>query len=340
MPAPRDAAAGQSNHALEVLGGDDPDAFAALVEPHRRELRVHCYRMLGSFDEAEDQVQETFLQAWRRRETYQGHAGLRPWLYRIATNACLQHLRRQPRPAAQVAVADERGPSCAQLPWLQPFPDSLLQRAGPFEDEPEAVAVARETVTLAYLAAIQVLPPRQRAVLLLRDVLAFSAVETAEVLGMTVAAVTSSLQRARASLGSYRRATPAPTRADQATAEQRTLLQLYMRAHETADPAAIVAVLREDARLTISPIGMTWDGREEIRGPFERNMGFLGTWRCLPTAANGQPAAGMYLRAWGEEVFRAWSLVVLQLQDGGIADIATFAGSGLFPAFELPMELA
>lgn len=337
MSVPVDGAA-RVRQALEVLSGDDPDAFAALVEPHRRELRVHCYRMLGSFDEAEDQVQETFLQAWRRRETFQGQAGLRPWLYRIATNACLQLLRRQPRLKFSV-TPDNRGPSCAQLPWLQPFPDALLDRPGPAEQEPEALALARESITLAYLAAIQLLPARQRAVLLLRDVLAFSAAETAEVLDMTVAAVNSGLQRARTSLGVYQRTTPPPVRADTASPEQRALLQRYMNAHEQADPAAIIAVLRDDARLTISPMGLTWDGRENIREPFIRNMGALGAWRCIPTMANGQHAVGMYLRPWDQDTFKAWSLVVLTLDDRGIGDIATFAGSALFSAFALPREL-
>lgn len=337
MPAPPGGAA-QLQQALEVLGGDDPDAFAALVEPHRRELRVHCYRMLGSFDEAEDQVQETFLQAWRRRETFQGQAGLRPWLYRIATNACLQLLRRQPRRAVSV-TPDERGPSCAQLPWLQPFPDALLDQPAPREQVPEALAVARDMITLAYLTAIQLLPAPKRAVLLLRDVLAFSAAETAEILDMTVAAVNSGLQRARASLGAYQQTTPTPARADTASPEQRALLQRYVNAHEQADPAAIVAVLREDARLTISPMGLTWDGREQIREPFMRNMGSLGAWRCKPTLANRQHAVGMYLRPWDSDSFRAWSLVVLTLDDRTIGDMATFAGSTLFPAFGLPLEL-
>ena len=328
--------------AVEVLQGGDQQAFAALVEPHRRELRVHCYRMLGSFDEAEDQVQETFLQAWRRRETFQGRAGLRAWLYRIATNACLQFLRRQPRPPVP-AGPDSRGPSAAALPWLQPFPDVLLDLPAPADQQPDAVVVARETIALAYLAAIQVLRPGQRAVLLLRDVLAFSAAEAADVLDISVPAANSSLQRARATLAGLQRDTAGSSRTTSSarttdvSADERALLNRYINAHEQADPAAIVAVLREDARLTISPMGLSWDGRDQIRQPLLDNMGALGTWRCIPTQANRQPAVGMYLRKWGDDTFRAWSLVVLGIDGDQISEMATFAGSTLFPAFTLPM---
>jgi RNA polymerase sigma-70 factor, ECF subfamily len=324
--------------AVEVLQGGDQRAFAALVQPHRRELRVHCYRMLGSFDEAEDQVQETLLQAWRSRETFQGRATLRAWLYRIATNACLQFLRRQPRPPVP-ADPDARGPSAAALPWLQPFPDALLDLAAPADQQPDAVVVARETIALAYLAAIQVLPAGQRAVLLLRDVLAFSAAEAADVLDVTVAAANSSLQRARATLAGLQRDPTSAARSTKVSRDEQALLTRYISAHEQADPAAIVAVLREDARLTISPLGLSWDGRDQIRQPFLDSMASLGVWRCVPTRANRQPAVGMYLRKWGDDTFRAWSLVVLGIDGDRISEMATFAGSALFPAFMLPSVL-
>src|ERR671916_2616274 len=174
----------------------DESAFAALVEPHRRELQVHCYRMLGSFEDSEDLVQETFLRAWRKRETFQGRSSFRAWLYRIATNACLDSLERRPRIAA---VRDGAQPT-AELPWLQPYPDQLLEEVATGEAEPEEEVVARETIELAFIAAIQLLPPRQRAVLIARDVLGWSAAETAGMLGISVAAGNSALQRARATM--------------------------------------------------------------------------------------------------------------------------------------------
>lgn len=320
-----------------VQAGDEP-AFGRLVEPHRRELRVHCYRLLGSFEEAEDLVQETFLRAWRRRETFAGHSTLRAWLYRIATNACLEALRRRPRPAPR-AGADGRLPPYSAMPWLQPFPDALLEEPAPAEEEPDAVVVARETIALAFLAAIQLLPPRQRAVLVLRDVLSFSAAETAELLDVTVPAANSALQRARATLATYQRSRDhkGPTATSPG---ERALVQRYMRAHEQADPAAIVAVLRDDARLTISPAGLCWDGREEITQPFLDGMGALGEWRCVATRANRQPAVANYLRRWGEQEYRAFTLVVLGVEEGALVEMATFAQPELFAAFGLPPDLS
>jgi len=318
---------------LKVRTGTE-QVFGQLVEPHRRELRVHCYRMLGSFDEAEDLVQETFLRAWRRRETFQGRSTLRAWLYRIATNGCFEVLRRRPRSAVPGCGAAGRVPPYSSMPWVQPFPDALLDVPAATKDEPEAVVVARETIALAFLATIQLLPPRQRAVLLLRDVLAFSAVETAYLLGFSVPAANSALQRARSTLAAYRGSTA--TRPQTTTVEdprERALLQRYMDAHEQQDPAAIVAVLREDARLTISPTGLCWNGREEITQPFLEGMGALGQWRCLPAGANRQPAVANYLRRWGDTDYRAFSIVVLAVDDGALTEMATFAEPALFEAF-------
>jgi RNA polymerase sigma-70 factor (ECF subfamily) len=295
--------------------------------------------MLGSFEEAEDLVQETLLRAWRRRGTFEGRAPLRAWLYRIATNACLETLRRRPRPAPP-GGAEGRLPPYSAMPWLQPFPDALLDAPAPAEEEPQAVAVARETIGLAFLAAIQLLPPRQRAVLLLRDVLSFSAAETAELLDMSVPAANSALQRARATLAAYQR-TGEQTMAGpaSASAQERALLARYMRAHEQADPAAIVAVLREDARLTINPMGLGWDGREEITQPFLDNMSSLGEWRCLATGANRQPAVATYLRRWDDDTFRAFTLVVLAVEGDELTEMAAFARPELFAAFGLPPTL-
>ena len=198
--------------ALAALRGDDADAFAAVTEPYRRQLHVHCYRMLGSFDDAEDMVQETMLRAWRARLNFEGRSLLRTWLYRIATNACLNALERAPRrvmpsdvvPAVTAATdssqASDTPPWHPELPWLQPYPDNLLEPAAPPETEPDAEVISRETIELTFLAALQHLPPRQRAVLILSDVLGWSAKEVAGILESTVAAVNSALQRARSTM--------------------------------------------------------------------------------------------------------------------------------------------
>src|SRR3954447_5569123 len=199
----------------------DEPTFAAAVERHRRELHVHCYRMLGSFDEAEDALQDALMRAWRARETFSGE-GLRAWLYKIATNVCLDELRRSKR---RVPVLS----SIAEVPWLQPYPDQLLDEIAPTEEQPDAVVVARETIALTYMAVIQLLPPRQRAVLVLRDVLEWSAAETAEVLDMSVAAANSVLQRARPTLAdAARREAPVALSAD----EER-LLAGFIASHES-----------------------------------------------------------------------------------------------------------
>ncbi|MGH8873109.1 MAG: RNA polymerase subunit sigma-70 [Acidimicrobiia bacterium] len=314
----------------------DEDAFAELVQRHRRELHVHCYRMLGSFQEAEDRVQETFLRAWRSRHTFEGRSTYRAWLYRIATNACLESLRRRPR---QVPAPEAGGrlPPYPDYPGLQPSPDRLLDELE--ATEPDAVAVARDTIGLAFLALIQLLPPKQRAVLIMRDVLAFSAAETAGVLDDTVAAVNSALQRARATLGRYRPHDSDHLSTGPATEDELRLVQQYIEAHERADPAAVVAMLAEDARLTISPMGMVWDGKDDITPDFMANMNSLGEFRCVATGANRQPAVANYLRTWEDDVYRAFSLVVLGIQDGQVVDMTTFVEPALFEAFGLPASL-
>jgi len=305
------------------------DSFAALIEPHRRELHVHCYRMLGSFHEAEDQVQETFLRAWRARETFSG-AGLRAWLYRIATNTCLDALRAgKRRPPATSS-------SFAEIPWIEPYPDRLLDEIAPREEEPDAVVVARETIALAYLAVIQLLPPRQRAVLIVRDVLGWSAEETAEALDMSVAAANSALQRARATLEEQlpgRDAAPASP-----TDDERALLERFIEAHERADAALAVELAREDIRITMPPHPMVYDGLDAIRPLLERGLTDPGTWRLVATSANRMPAAACYLREPGDTEFRAFKVDVLRIEGGRIAEITTF-NADLFEAFGLPLTL-
>ena len=321
--------------------------FAALFGRHRAELRVHCYRMLGSFEDSEDLVQETFLRAWRGRASFgaDGRVAFGAWLYRIATNACLDVLRTRPRRvlAAPVLAAD---PAAApsppvDLPWLQPFPDRLLEPAARAEDEPDAVVVARETIELAFIAAIQHLAPRPRAVLILRDVLGWSAKETGSLLDVSVASVNSALQRARSTL----RARLGDRRTEWArssgpTKEERELLRRYVDAHERGDATALAALLREDARLTMPPHPTVYLGRDAI--VIAKRRGFapeFGQLRTLPAAANRQPAVAHYVRAPGEWEHRPSALDVLRIERGRIAEITAFVFPELFTAFGLPPAL-
>jgi RNA polymerase sigma-70 factor, ECF subfamily len=332
----------------EQPGGPPADSdFAARFERHRRELRVHCYRMLGSLDESEDLVQETFLRAWRARDSFVDHgpASFRAWLYKIATNACLDVLRGRPArvtPEQVAPAADPTKPPAppADLPWLQPFPDRLLEPAAAPEEEPGAVVVARETIELAFLAAIQHLPPRQRAALILRDVLGWSAKDTASLLEVSVAAANSALQRAR---GTMQERLPERTewsREVAPTEEERELMRLYMEAHERADSDGLAALLREDALLTMPPHPTWFDGRDAImvamRPAFTPEFGSL---RSVAVAANTQPAIAHYLRGPGETEHRALALDVLRIEDGRIAEISSFPSPGLFEAFGLPAVL-
>jgi RNA polymerase sigma-70 factor (TIGR02960 family) len=301
------------------------DAFAARAERHRRELHVHCYRMLGSFDEAEDLVQETLLRAWRRRESLRDDAGLRAWLYKIATNACLDAVKASKR---RVPRAD----SFAEVPWLQPYPDQLLDEVAPPEEEPGAVLIARETIELTYLAVLQALPPRQRAALILRDVLEWSAQETADALEMSVAAANSALQRARATLEERRQ--PA---ADLSDADQE-LLQRLVAAHEQADVEAAVALMREDVRVTMPPYPWLYDGVEAVRPLLETGLTEPGEWRVTLTRANRMPAFACYLRPPGATEFTAFKLDVVRLLDGAVAEITTF-NQDVFASFGLPAAL-
>jgi RNA polymerase sigma-70 factor, ECF subfamily len=320
------------------LAGD----FDDLVRRHRRELHVHCYRMLGSFDEAEDHVQEVLLRAWRSREDFEGRSSPRTWLYRLATNACLDTLRRNARravPAASGAPASP-GPSVAVMPWVQPYPDALLDEVAADQPGPEAVAVGRETISLAFLAAIQLLPPRQRAALILRDVVTLPAAEVAEVLDTSVAAVNSALQRARATLRDHwpgGRLDWAP--AADPDPDQRRLLERYIAAHEQADPEVLIALLRDDVRLAISPQVGEWNGRRDVGDALRGGMNMLGQWRALPIMANRQPGAAGYLRRPGQTAFFPFALTILSIEHGRLFDIAAFEQPAMFTAFGLPVSL-
>ena len=311
----------------------DESAFTALVERHRRALHVHCYRMLGSFEEAEDSVQETFLRAWRARESFEGGELLRAWLYRIATNTCLDAIRRSRRRVPSLS-------SVAEVPWLQPYPDRLLDEVAPGAEQPDAVVVARETIELAFVAVIQLLPPRQRAVLLLRDVLGWSAIETAERLELSVPAANSALQRARATLRQRLPEGLMEGRTTDLSERERELLAGFIATHESGDADAAAALMREDIRVTMPPYPWLYEGRAAVREMAMTGTGpnGPGDWRLLPTRANRQPAAVSYLREWGGSEHRAFKLDVLRVVDGLIAEVTTF-GPGLFPAFGLPAVL-
>jgi RNA polymerase sigma-70 factor (ECF subfamily) len=306
----------------------DETTFSAQIERHRRELQVHCYRMLGSLDDAEDLVQETFLRAWRFRESYAGRASLRAWLYRIATNACLDALSKRPR------TPTEDG----ELSWLQPIPDDLLVAS---DDETDAEVVARETIELAFLVALQHVAPRARAVLILRDVLSWRARDTAELLETTEASVNSALQRARAGLREHLPARRSEWAVD-ASPSDRALVARYMAASEAGDIPALKALFAEDLRFSMPPEPGLYVGRDAIVDFWEAG-GFgdaerLGEFRCLLTFANRQPAIANYLREPGSDTFKALALDVLTVAGGAITDIVTFPGS-LYPAFGLPETL-
>jgi RNA polymerase sigma-70 factor (TIGR02960 family) len=315
-----------------AIAGEE-SAFAALTEHHRRELQVHSYRMLASFDDAEDAVQETFLRAWRSRDSFDGGLLFRAWLYRIATNVCLDMLRRSSRRVTAMK-------SFAEVPWLQPYPDRLLDEIAPSDDEPDAIAVERETIELAFLAAMQLLPPAQRAAFIVRDVLGWPASETASLLETSVAAANSALQRARATMKERLPARRAEWSAGRPSAEERELLERFIDAHERCDAAAAVAITAQHIRITMPPRPFCFDGLEMIAPLIERALGpgRDGDWRLLSTRANRMPTAASYLRRPGDSEFRAFKFDVLRVEDGKIAEITTF-GPELFGAFDLPQIL-
>jgi RNA polymerase sigma-70 factor (TIGR02960 family) len=312
--------------------------FAARAERHRRELHVHCYRMLGSFEEAEDLVQDTLLRAWRGRESLERDEWFRAWLYKIATNACLDAIKRNGRRVPSLG-------SFRDLPWLQPYPDRLLAEpkteAAPEADEPDAAVVGRETIELTFIAVIQLLPPRQRAALILCDVLDWPASEAAALLEIGVAAVNSALQRARETL---RRELPPDRREDwtapAVTEAEQAMLDGFIDSHERGDAEAALALISDDIRVTMPPLPFLYEGRDQIAALMASAFGedSIGTWRLVPIRANRHPAAASYLRAPGEDTFRAFKIDVLRVVDGAIAEITTFDAT-LFEAFGLPPTL-
>ncbi|HEX6310550.1 MAG TPA: sigma-70 family RNA polymerase sigma factor [Acidimicrobiia bacterium] len=307
------------------------------LEQHRVELTGYCYRMLGSAFEAEDAVQETLVRAWRGFDRFEGRSSLRSWLYRIATNVCFDLLngrRRRARPMDLGPVGSADASLGAPLPesaWVEPVPDG---RVLPEEGDPAELAVARETIRLAFVAALQYLPAQQRAVLVLREVLRWRASEVAELLGTSVAAVNSALQRARATLGTAGLSTDAPPRVDDA---QQAVVARYLDAFERYDVDALVALLHDDATHSMPPYDLWLRGPAEIRrwmlGP---GIGCRGS-RLVPVAANGAPAVGQYRRAGSGNGYEPFALHVLELSDGRIAALNFFLDTErLFPLFGLP----
>jgi RNA polymerase sigma-70 factor (ECF subfamily) len=324
----------------------DGEAFRALVEPYRRELQVHCYRILGSVQDAEDLLQETLLAAWRGLGGYQGRASVRTWLYRIATNRCLNALRAGARRPHQHAAHQPEVPlpepsrRRAEPSWLEPYPDVLLDGVADQAPGPEARYEARESVSLAFLAALQHLPPRQRAVLVLRDVLGFPAAEVATVLDTTENAVTSALGRARGALaqelpGPDRESAPLPD-----SPGERRIVDGFARAFEAGDVDAVVALLTDDAWLTMPPLPLEYHGHDAVRD-FLATVALRGDRRhvLVPTRANGQPAFGCYQRDPRTPILHAHGLLVLTLTADRITALTRFHDNSLLAAFGLPRSL-
>ena len=306
--------------------------FADLTEPFRHELLAHCYRMLGSVDDAEDVVQESYLRAWRSYSGFEGRSSVRTWLYQIATNTCLtarQHRTRRALPSGLGGPGEDHETG-SEFGWLQPMPDALVTGEA---DDPAVIAVTRDSLRLALIASFQYLPPRQRAVLLLREVLAFPAEDVARMLGTTPVAVKSALQRARARLSDV---APAGRQlAEPAEPAARALLEAYIAAFEHADAAALERLLRRDAALELPPSSVWFTGGAAIATAVA-GLGSPGEWRMVPTAANGQPAAAAYQRG-DDGRYQAFGLGVLTVTGDGIAKITVFGGGArLVEAFGLP----
>ena len=323
----------------------DGDAFRALTEPHRRELQVHCYRMLGSFQDAEDAVQDTLLAAWQGLGGFEGRASIRTWLYRIATNRCLNALRATSRrPAREWDITPVQPPEPTRLGevvWLEPYPDALREGAIEVPLGPEARYEQTEAISLAFVTALQVLPARQRAVLILRDVLGYHADEVAGILDASVDSVTSALKRARATLqrrlpaAGERKAAPAPA---PDSAEERALVDRFVRAYDSGRVDDLVALLTADATISMPPMPLEYQGREAV-ADFLTSVGREGRrYVVVPTRANGQPAFGVYLRQPTGGPSHAGGLDVLTLSGDRISAITHFDRSVL-PSFGLPRSL-
>ena len=320
----------------------DGDAFRELTEPHRRELQVHCYRMLGSFADAEDALQDTLLAAWQGIAGFEGRASLRTWLYRIATNRCLNARRSASRrPAREWNIPGVEPPEPTRLGevvWLEPFPDALLEGAMDVPPGPEARYEQAESISLAFVTALQVLPPRQLAVLILRDVLGFRASEVAGLLDSTVESVTSALKRARASL---QRRQPAPADREPPPAPgspaEDAIVARFVRAYESDDLDALVALLTDDVFMSMPPMPLEYEGRDVVARFCALLFGAGRRFDLVPTRANGQPAFGTYVRG-PDGIRHGTGLFVLTLAGDRICAMTRFENSVL-PWFGLPRSL-
>jgi RNA polymerase sigma-70 factor (TIGR02960 family) len=322
----------------------DEEAFRALTEPYRRELQVHCYRILGSVQDAEDLVQETLLAAWRGLDRFEERASLRAWLYRIATNRCLNALRdssRRPRVTSDLLASLPEPTRRGEPLWLEPYPDALLEGVADTSAQPEARYEATEAVGLAFLTALQRLPPLQRAVLVLRDVLGFRAAEVADMLDTTEAAVKAALQRARGAVderlpAGRREHAPLPS-----SAAERELVARFAAAFEAGDVGGVVALLTDDALGTMPPEPAEYQGRAALAAFLEDRFRWRGDrrMRLVPTRANGQPAFGCYYQDPHAPVAHAHGLVVLTLEGDRIAAITRFIDNSVLPHFGLPRML-
>jgi RNA polymerase sigma-70 factor (ECF subfamily) len=324
----------------------DEEAFRQLVATHRRELHVYCYRILGSTQDAEDALQETLLAAWQGLAGFEGRSALRTWLYHVATNRCLNMLRsarRRPQSAGlSIDMAVLPQPSGqGEVLWLEPYPDLLLDELADDTPGPQARYETRESISLAFVRAVQLLPPRQRAVLILRDVLGFHAAEVASMLDSSQESVTSALKRARATLDrrldteADREPPPAPDSDD-----ERELIEAFTQAFVAADVDALIALLSDDVRLAMPPLPLQYDGRDLagrfLATAFRARAG--RQYRMVPTRANGQPAFGVYALDPGDSVYRSMGVFVLGLTGNQISDITRFETSVL-PYFALPRTL-
>jgi RNA polymerase sigma-70 factor (ECF subfamily) len=329
---------------IERARAGDNDAFRELTDPHRRELQVHCYRILGSVQDAEDALQDTLLAAWQGLACFEGRASVRTWLYRVATNRCLNALRSaRRRPPMDWSVPEVEPPEPTRLgevTWLEPYPDVLLEGLADDPPGPEARYESSEAISLAFVTALQVLPPRQRAVLILRDVLGFHASEVADLLQTSVESVTSALKRARATLHRQlsevrdREPPPPPN-----SAAEQDLVARLTRAFESADVDGLVALLTDDVWVRMPPVPLEYQGRE-LAGRFHASVTFRQhrTYLLVPTRANGQLAFGAYLRSPGGGVRHAMGLLVLTLSGDRICAMTRFDNSVL-PRFGLPRSL-
>lgn len=338
---------------LAAARAGDERQFSELTEPYRRELQVHCYRILGSLHESEDMVQETMLKAWKRLNTYEGRASFRSWLYKIATNSCLDFLDQQKSrrllPFDKLSPSDPKAPiqpPTTEITWLEPFPDEWLGDKSAIN--PEARYTDTESISLAFLTALQTLPPRQRAVLILRDVLDFSAIETADVLELTVSSVNSALHRARTSL-SQRYRLGEMEESTMSSTDERTqwLLDHFVEAWERADVDGLVALLKADAAFAMPPSPSWYQGHEAISkfsaATIFANDGMfpgkaLNRWRLLPTRANGSPAFAIYQRDDKHE-YQAFGLIALVLEEDKLSQIISFIDPSLPPLFGFPARL-